>query len=190
MDLPGGIVAASPCPPLPLQIRRNDSKTGEMIDGFANTHHVLMQAYVHAMRRNCASDNKQRETTQKELTSVLQKAFCDKTMSTEQLYNSCATFTRAYLHAFMPNRPVMDARFSAYSDVASDTYANNPIVRASCEHLAGLMFYDEGGTTTYEHLISPLKTMPYSQVLAKYAELHIARCADLPNVEEVVEDVV
>ena len=188
MDLLGGIVAANPCPPLPLQVKRIDSKTGEQIDGFASSHHVLMQAYVHAMRRDNAKDNKQREVTQTQLTALLQQSCCDNLKSPEKLYNSCCTFTRAYLHAFMPDRKVMDERFAPYSDIALDTFYSNPTVRASCEHLAGLMFYDEGGCETYENLISPLKTMPYSQVLSKYAELHIARCAVLPSIKEIIED--
>ena len=188
MDLLGGIVAANPCPPLPLQVKRTDSKTGEQIDGFASSHHVLMQAYIHAMRRNNAKDNKQREITQTQLTALLQQSFCDNSNYPEKMYNSCTTFTRAYLLAFMPERKVMDARFASYSDIEHDTYSNNPTVRASCEHLAGLMFYDEGGCETYENIISPLKTMPYSQVLSKYAELHIARCATMPHINEIIEE--
>ena len=51
MDLLGSVVAANPCPPLPLLVNRPDAKTGRPTDGFGNTHHVLMQAYAHAMHR-------------------------------------------------------------------------------------------------------------------------------------------
>jgi hypothetical protein len=187
MDLLGTIVAANPCPPLPLQVKRRDLRSDKDIDGFANTHHVLMQAYVHAMQRDCVKDNAQREKTQTELTCVLQSAFCDPSNDSEKLYNSCTTFTRAYLHAFMPNRPVMDARFASYEDVASDTYTNNPIIRSACEHLAGLKFYDEGGERTYDAILEPLKTMPFSQVLSKYAEVHTTRSIDIPSITEIVE---
>jgi len=38
-------------------VKRRDTKTGDPIDGFANTHHILMQAYSHAMQRNHAKGN-------------------------------------------------------------------------------------------------------------------------------------
>ena len=140
MDLLGSIVAASPCPPLPLQVNRKDCHTGKDIIGFANTHHILMQAYVHAMNRDCKKDNEEREKTQIELTRVLQLAFCDPTKSPEQLYNSCTTFTRAYLHAFMPERNSIDARFPPFSEIACDSSKTNNIIRSACEHLAGLIY--------------------------------------------------
>ena len=83
---------------------RPDTKDGKLIVGFANTHHILMQAYVHAMRRNCEKDNVQREKTQTALTNVLLTEFCDESNNSEQLYNACTTFTRAYIHAFMPDK--------------------------------------------------------------------------------------
>ena len=188
MDLLGSIVAANPCPPLPLQVTRKDAHTGRDIVGFANTHHVLMQAYVHAMNRDCVEDNSQREKTQIELTRVLQLAFSDPSKSPEQLYNSCTTFTRAYLHAFMPKRDVMDARFPPFDDIACDSSKNNNIIRCACEHLAGLIYYDEGGSRTYEEILSPLKDMQYSRILSKYAEVHTARLIDTPTITEIMEE--
>jgi hypothetical protein len=188
MDLLGSIVAASPCPPLPLQVMRPDSKTGKEIVGFANTHHILMQAYVHAMRRNCEKDNAQREKTQTSLTNVLLAEFCDESNNSEQLYNACTTFTRAYIHAFMPLRPIVDARFAPYDEIASDTYGKNPIIRSCCEHLAGLIYYDENGTRNYDEILEPLKTMSFSQVLAKYAQVHITRSVGIPTLTDITEE--
>ena len=128
MDLLGSIVAANPCPPLPLQVMREDCHAGDDIYSFANTHHVLMQAYVHAMRRDCVKDNEQREKTQIELTQTLQSALCDSQKDPNKIYNSCTKFTLAYLHSCMPERPVIDSGFAPYSDVASGTYTNNNII--------------------------------------------------------------
>jgi hypothetical protein len=188
MDLLGSVVAANPCPPLPLQVMRTDTKTGKKIDGFANTHHVLMQAYMHAMQRNCLKDNTEREKTQTDLTTTFQNAFSNPSNDPEKLYSACTTFTRSYLHAFMPNRPMVDARFAPYDDIASDTYTKNTIIKSSCEHLAGLIFYDEGGERTYEEVLEPLKNMPFSEVLAKYAEVHTARSVDIPSITEITEE--
>ena len=188
MDLLGTMVAALPCPPLPLQVIRKDCHTGKDIDGFANTHHVFMQAFVHAMRRDCEKDNTKREKTQIELTRALQSAFCDPTMTPEKLYNSCTTFTRAYLHAFMPERSSQDARFAQYSDIACDTYNNNNIIRCACEHLSGLIYYDEGGSRTFEDILTPLKDMQFSQILLKYAEVHTQRSLEIPTITEIVDE--
>ena len=188
MDLLGSIIAASPCPPLPIQVKRIDNVSGLPIIGYANSHHILMQAYIHAMNRNHAKDNEQREITQKALTAVLNTAFCELEEDPEKIYNSCTTFTRAYLHAFMPNRDVLDARFASYSDVASDTYNNNPIVRSSCEHLAGLIFYDESGTVPYDTILTPFKTIPFSDVLREYSKVHIARNQEIPKIHSITEE--
>jgi len=191
MDLLGSVVAANPCPPLPLLVNRTDSKTGRPIDGFGNTHHVLMQAYSHAMQRGNEKANAERMATQTALTEVLMQAFHadgpatapgavadpDPLPNPEALYTACTTFTRNYLHAFMPDRPVPDARFAAYDDVSTDSYGGNPIVRASCEHLAGMIYYDEGGTRPFEDVLAPLKRMQFSGVLCKYGEVHRARAA-------------
>jgi hypothetical protein len=206
MDLLGSVVAANPCPPLPLKCTRRDPATHKSVDGFANTHHVLMQAYAFAMQRNCVTDNVQREKTQTELTNVFVAAFRGPLDSNdvtppdpEQLYVAATTFTRAYLHSFMPSRPVPDARFAPYDEISSSTYENNPVVKAACEHLAGMIFYDEypdadadpvldeNGVQveqrSYDTVLTSLKMMPFSAVLCKYAEVHRARRYLQPVVE-------
>jgi hypothetical protein len=186
MDMLGAVVAALPCPPLPLQVTRTDRETGKAGIGFTNTHHVLMQAYAHAIQRDCVKDNDTRQKTQIELTNVLLDSFKAHS-DPEMLYEAGTTFTRNYLHAFMPKRSIPDARFAPYDEVASSCYENNPIVRASCEHLAGLMYYDGGGGTDYENLLEPLKGLPFSIILCKYAELHRARSI-VPTLVELADE--
>ena len=188
MDLVAGIVAASPCPPLPLQIMRPDTKTGKDIPGFASSHHLLMQGYIHAMKRDNQHDNSIREKKQIELTTALLNAFCNEKNSSDHLYNSCTTYTRSYLHAFMPNRDVPDARFPQYDDIACDTYETNPIIRSCCEHLAGLIYYDESGEKEYDDILEPFKNMPFSQVLKKYAEVHTKRSLNIPSIMEIPDE--
>ena len=206
MDLLGSVVAANPCPPLPLKCIRRDPTTDREIDGFANTHHVLMQAYAFAMQRDCKKDNVRREKTQTELTNTFVTAFAGPLDSNkpaapdpENLYDAATTFTRAYLHSFMPDRPVPDARFAPYDEVKSSTHDNNPVVRAACEHLAGMIFYDEypGADTeevldengvhveqrSYETVLNSLKTVPFSDVLCMYARVHRERRCLQPVVE-------
>ena len=201
MDLLASVVAANPCPPLPLLVSRTDAKTGRPIDGFGNTHHVLMQAYTQAMQRGNEKANAKRRATQTALTQVLMQAFHadgpetapgaapdpDPLPDPEGLYGACTTFTRNYLHAFMPDRPVPDARFAAYDDVSTDSYGTNPIVRASCEHLAGMIYYDEGGERSFEDVLAPLKRLQFSGVLCRYAEVHRARAAASPHGNSVEE---
>jgi len=187
MDLVAGTVAASPCPPLPLQVNRTDTKTGKEISGFASSHHVLMQAYTVAMKRDCQRDNKVREIKQTELTGILLAAFCNKDNTSQQLYDACTTFTRDYLHAFMPNRQIPDARFSPYEDIACDTYKTNKVICSCCEHLAGLIYYDEGGANEYEDVLEPFKDMPFSQILQEYAKVHIGRALNIPSIIEIEE---
>jgi hypothetical protein len=200
MDLLGSVVAANPCPPLPLKCTRRDPATDRHVEGFANTHHVLMQAYAFAMQRNSATDNAQREQTQTLLTNAFVTTFRDTT-DPEKLYVAATTFTRAYLHSFMPNRPVPDARFAPYDEIASSTHENNPVVKAACEHLAGMIFYDEYPDTDidpvtdengvqveqrpYENVLNSLKLLPFSDVLCKYAEVHRGRQCLQPLVEIV-----
>jgi hypothetical protein len=187
MDLLGSVVAANPCLPLPLQITRIDKHTGKQIVGFANTHHVLMQAYQHAINRNNIKDNAVRENTQIELTHIFIKAFTNPNRDPKALYEAATTFTRAYLHSFMPARSVPDARFAPYEDIAFDTYAKNTIVAAACEHLAGMIFYDEDGVRSYQEVLADLKNLRFSEILDKYAEVHTARSVDVPTLVEVVD---
>jgi hypothetical protein len=203
MDLLGSVVAALPCPPLPLKCIRTDPATDRQIEGFANTHHVLMQAYAFAIKRDCAKDNAQREKTQIALTNVFVTAFqCDKTPNPEELYSAATTFTRAYLHSFMPNRPVPDARFAPYDEICFNTHDSNPVVRAACEHLAGMIFYDEYpdadaaavidadgvevNSRSYQEVLESLKMMPFSEIISKYAEVHRGR-RELQPVIEMLE---
>ena len=180
-------------------VKRTDTKTGDPIDGFANTHHILMQAYSHAMQRNNAKDNARRMVTQTQLTDVLMDAFKADGVQTggatdpdplpdpEKLYEACTTFTRNYLHAFLPDRGVPDARFAPYDDVSGDSYRTNPIVRAACEHLAGMIYYDEGGAREYDDVLEPLKGLRYAGVLCKYGEVHRGRASKTtrPVVEQL-----
>lgn len=214
MDLLGSVVAANPCPPLALQCIRPDPRTGRSGVGFCSSHHALMQAYMHAMRRDDARDNTTREETQTELTRVFMTAFktvpatpapSDEkhptdagwddapsvcvavcvTPDPETLYNAATTFTRAYLQAFMPKRiNGADARFAPYADISSDTYSDNPIVRGACEHLAGTIFYDEDGVRDFDAVLTPLKTLRFSEILTKYAEVHSARGVKESGVKE------
>jgi hypothetical protein len=162
------------------------------MDGFANTHHILMQTCMHAMRRDCGTDNVRRQHEQTRLTGVFLAAFRGPP-EPETLYTAATVFTRAYLRSFMPDRTnVPDARFAPFDDVASSTYQNNPLVRASCEHLAGLLYYDRGGEEPYDDLLAPLKRVPFSGILTKYAELHRARgvleaAESLHNLSEITD---
>jgi len=199
MDLIGSVIAAHPCPPLPLQCTRVDKQTDRPILGFANTHHILMQTCLHAMRRDCASDNERRQKEQTELTGVFLAAFRGSTETPgqppdpETLYKAATVFTRGYLRSFMPDRAnVPDARFAPFDEVSSSTYQNNPLVRASCEHLAGLIYYDRGGEEPYDDLLAPLKHVPFSGILSKYADVHRARgileaAESLHSISEVVD---
>ena len=176
MDLLGSVIAAHPCPPLPLQCTRVDKQTDRPMSGFANTHHILMQTCLHAMRRDCASDNVRRQREQTELTGVFLGVFRGSTETPATLYTAATVFTRGYLRSFMPDRTnVPDARFAPFDEVSSSTYQNNPLVRSSCEHLAGLLYYDRGGEVPYDDLLAPLKHVPFSGILSKYAEVHRAR---------------
>lgn len=190
LDLLGSVVAANPCPPLPLKCTRRDPATDRHVDGFANTHHVLMQAYAFAIQRNSATDNAQREVSQTKLTNTFLTAF-RSTLSPEKLYDASTIFTRSYLHSFMPDRPIPDARFAPYEEISSSTHDNNPIVKAACEHLAGMIYYDEYPNAdaadvleedgmqvqhrSYETILNSLETLPFSEILSKYAEVHVGR---------------
>ena len=189
MDLLGSVVAAIPCPPLPLQCVRRNPITETTGVGFANTHHILFQAVTFAMQRDNKKDNVRREHTQKLLTSDLQKALQKSPPPcAEKIYDSCTAFTRSYLHAFMPDRKFeADARFAPYDEIKSDTYMNNPIVRASCEHLAGMIFYDNDGTPEYDETLEPLKKLCFSQILERYAKVHASRAVGESGVHEVFE---
>jgi hypothetical protein len=208
MDLLGSVVAANPCPPLPLKCTRRDPANDRLVEGFANTHHVLMQAYAFAMQRNCTKDNLQREQTQTDLTNVFVNVFRGATNNgnvpePEELYTAATTFTRAYIHSFMPNRPVPDARFAPYEEISFNTHDSNPVVKASCEHLAGMIFYDEYPDTgpetvfdengcnmgfkqehrSYADVLNSLKMLPFSEILCKYAAVHRERHLLHPGIE-------
>jgi hypothetical protein len=187
MDLVAGTVAASPCPPLPLLINRTDTKTGKDVPGFASSHHILMEAMTHAMARDNPKENKIREIRQTELTNILLAEFCNKLNTPLKLYDACTTFTRNYLHSFIPHRTVPDARFAHYEDVSCDTYTKNHMVRSCCEHLAGLIFYDKGGEIEYDDILEPFKNMPFSQILQEYAKVHTSRSLEIPSIIEVDE---
>lgn len=205
MDLIGSVIAANPCPPLPLQCIRRDPATEKPMVGFLNTHHVLMQAYAYAMQRDCQKENMQRQETQTELTRVLVSEFTQSSdpPDPEKLYTASGTFTRSYLHSFMPKRQVPDARFAPYDDVCNDTYTNNAIVRSSCEHLAGMIFYDECpvgehvvrdehgtavGQRSYDEILESLKTRPFSKLLCNYSEVHRARMAQETGLVEILDE--
>ena len=182
MDLLGSVIAAHPCPPLPLQCTRVDKQTDRSMLGFANTHHILMQTCMHAMRRDCVADNVRRQKEQTELTGVFLAVFSGSAETPGSppdpatLYTAATVFTRGYLRSFMPDRTnVPDARFAPFDEVSSSTYQNNPLVRASCEHLAGLIYYDRGGEEPYDDILAPLKHVPFSGILSKYADVHRAR---------------
>jgi hypothetical protein len=134
-----------------------------------------MQAISHASSRDNPKDNKVRELTQIDLTNTLLMEFCNKLNTPQNLYDACTSFTRNYLHSFLPARNVPDARFAAYEDIACDTYTSNKMIANICEHLAGLMFYDQDGKKEYDDCLEPLKNMPFSQILQEYAKVHINR---------------
>jgi hypothetical protein len=158
-----------------------------------------MQAYAHAMQRANKKDDARRMVAQTALTEVLMQAFhADAAQvggaaahgalpSPETLYEACTTFTRNYLHAFMPDRQVPDARFARYDEMSSDTYSTNPIVRASCEHLAGMIYYDEGGEREYEDVLEPLKALRYAAVLCRYGAVHRGRASTARHVVEQLD---
>lgn len=204
MDLLGSVIAANPCPPLPLQCNRHEPGTGKPFVGFLNTHHVLMQAYAHAMQRDNQNENMQRQATQTELTRVFMSVFADAgTPDPEKLYIAAGTFTRSYLHSFMPERRVPDARFAPYDDIRNDTYAQNAIVRSSCEHLAGMIFYDEcpigenvprdkDGVAVdqrpYAEVLESLKLQPFSKLLCEYATVHRNRMSQGAVLVEMTDE--
>jgi hypothetical protein len=174
MDLIGATVAALPVPPMPIMVNRVDTN-GKQITGYANTHHILSQAILFAMRRDCKKDNTVRQHKQIQLTDVFIAAFRDSLNTPENLYIAAMKFTREYLHCFMPTRTVPDARFAPYDEIRTSTYRNNPIVRSSCEHLAGLIFYDESGERPYDDVLAPLQNLPFCDILCKYRDVHTAR---------------
>jgi hypothetical protein len=205
MDLIGSVIAANPCPPMPMQCNRMDPATGKPGVGFLNTHHVLMQAYAHAMQRDNQKENAERQNMQKILTGTFIASFTDGNGPPDpvKLYNAAGTFTRSYLHSFMPMRPIPDARFAPYEEVHKSTYGNNPIVRASCEHLAGMIFYDECPVgddilhdehgvaiqqRPYDEILESLKREPFSSVLCKYADVHRARMTDVATLVEIGDE--
>jgi hypothetical protein len=188
MDLIGTTIAALPMPPLPLMVNRTD-KDGKPVPGYANTHHVLQQAVVHAMRRDCKKENSVRQQMQIQLTNTFLATFRDPSQTPEALYSEATTFTRQYLHSFMPDRPIPDARFAPYDEIHTSVYGNNPLVRSSCEHLAGLMFYNEAGVRPYDEVLADLKALPFSILLSKYRDVHITRGVEEENnrIHQIVE---
>jgi hypothetical protein len=194
MDLLGSVIAANPCPPMPLQCTRLDPANGKPIVGYLNTHHILMQAYAHAMQRDNQKENTERKNTQEILTQSLLTSFTEATTSQdpEKLYMACSTFTRSYIHAFMPKRPMLDARFAPYDEVCKDTYEKNPVVHAACEHLAGMIFYDEHNGTSekrpYAEVLESLKCEPFSSVLCKYADVHNRRMKEGATLIEIEDE--
>ena len=193
MDLLGAVVAANPCPPLPLICRRVNVSNDSKCSGYGNTHHVLMQAYTHAMNRNNQKDDARRERTQMDLTSTFIQAFSTETKPPrpQDLYEAATKFTREYLHSFMPDRTNMvDARFAPYDEMCYATYHDNPICRAACEHLSGMISYDEAGfdnARSFKEVLSSLKDKPFSELLCKYADVHTSRNADAHDVVEIDE---
>jgi len=187
MDLLGSVVAALPCPPLSLQCVRRNPVTETTGIGYANTHHILFQAVTFAMQRDNEKDNIQRAQTQTVLTNDFQKALQETpTPCEEKIYESCTRFTRAYLHAFMPDRKFeADARFAPYDVIKDDTYTNNPIVRAACEHLAGMIFYDNSGKPDYAETLEPLKKLRFKELLKRYAKIHTSRAVGESGVHEI-----
>jgi hypothetical protein len=194
MDLIGSVIAANPCPPMPLQCTRINPATGNPGVGFLNTHHVLMQAYAHAMQRDNQKENTVRKQSQEVLTQTLLASFTNDAISkdSEKLYIACSTFTRSYIHAFMPNRPMPDTRFAPYEMICSNTYETNPIVQAACEHLAGMIYYDENNEATvqrpYSEVLESLKSQPFSSLLRKYADVHIGRMKEGANLVEITDE--
>jgi len=158
-------------------------RNGKPVAGYANTHHILQQAMVHAMRRDCTMENAVRLQKQVQLTDVFLKAFRDPSQTPEALYVEAGSFTRQYLHSFMPDRTVPDARFAPYDEIRTSTYGNNPIVRSTCEHLAGLMFYNEAGVRPYDEVLTPLKTLAYADILSMYRDVHVARGVEEENAQ-------
>ena len=192
MDLIGSVIAANPCPPLPLQGMRIDPETDKPVIRFINTHHILMQSYAFAMQRDSQNENLIRKTTQTELTRVFMTVFANTSEppNPEKLYDAAGKFTREYLHSFLPKMRIPDARFAPYDEIARSTSKNNPIVYGTCEHLAGLMYYDErqvgedvvlGADDTvveqrpYADILTSLKDLPYSTLLCMYADVHRER---------------
>jgi hypothetical protein len=210
MDLVASVVAANPCPPLPLQCMRRNHATGELVSGFANTHHVLMQAYAYAMQRDCVKENAVRQETQTQLTNVFITAFTatsatdsQQSPDPQELYAAASTFTRSYLHSFMPNRTVPDARFAPYDEISYGTYENNAVVRGACEHLAGMIFYDECPVGTehvfdtndvitpqrpYDQILESLKQLPFSAILCKYADVHRNRMTGTCGIVDITDE--
>jgi hypothetical protein len=197
LDLIGSVIAANPCPPLPLiSFQVSDGKSRLR---YLNTHHILMQSYAHAIQRDDPSANEVRKATQLQLTHELMTVFVKIDATPEALYNSASTFTRSYLHSFFPKMQVPDARFAPYDEVAKDTPGQNPIVRAASEHLAGMILYDEcpveGDDTldeafvqprSYSDIVESLNNKPFSQLLSMYGDVHRKRMGS--GSIEVVED--
>ena len=192
MDLIGSVIAAIPCPPLPLQTTRVDPETGRQTIRFINTHHILMQSFAFAIQRDNQSENVIRKNTQTELTRVFMTVFASTSEppNPEKLYNAAGKFTREYLHSFLPKMQIPDARFAPYDEISGNTSENNPIVSGACEHLAGLMYYDEclvgedavldvDGIVVeqrpYADILKSLKYLPYSTLLCMYSEVHRGR---------------
>jgi hypothetical protein len=174
MDLIASTVAAVVVPPLALMATRIEPNTDRRIAGYANSHHLFQQAMIHAMRRECPSENEVRQATQIHLTNVFLEAF-RTSEAPETLYTACTDFTRGYLISFMPSRAnSTDVRFAPYDEVRYSGY-ENPVTRSACEHLAGLIYYDEGGARQYGEVLGTLKNLKLAEILSKYREVHLAR---------------
>ena len=195
LDLIGSVIAANPCPPLPLiSFQMSDGKSHIR---YLNTHHILMQSYAHAIQRDDPGANEVRKATQLQLTHELMTVFVKIDATPEALYNSACTFTRSYLHSFFPKMQVPDARFAPYDEVANDMPGNNPIVRTASEHLAGMILYDECPETleegdvqprSYSEIVESLKNKPFSQLLSMYGDVHRKRILGSGFIEVVDDD--
>ncbi|KAJ1470484.1 hypothetical protein T484DRAFT_1753836 [Baffinella frigidus] len=185
---------------MPVCCMRKEPGTDRKVPGFLNTHHVLMQAYAHAIQRDNENENTRRQVTQTELTRAFVAQFTSANADPEKLYTAAGTFTRSYLHSFMPDRLIPDARFAPYDEIATSTYEKNPVVQAACEHLAGMIFYDEcpvGNETVadaveqrpYKEVLDSLKCLPFSTILSIYAAVHRGRMQDaLPTLTELAQE--
>lgn len=188
-DILAAAIASQPCPPLPLQVSRPVAGMEHKTVGYGNSHHVIMQGLAFSMQRLDAAQNKRRCDKQLTLTKDFLRDFRRSggvsaagggcALTPEQLYDRCTEFTRGILLALMPWREKqgdVDARFARFDEIAREKYDSNPIVKATCEHLAGMLLYDGGDhSASFDEIVRTLKPLNYGQLLTEYARVHRER---------------
>ena len=103
-ELRAMILASFPCPPLPV----------EGHDRFINSHDMLAYLIDVAARRDCSSENRIREATQRVLVSEYHIGL-RKCENANDLWNAMTMFTRQYMMSYCP--VMHELRFSTFDSI-------------------------------------------------------------------------